>query len=68
MAVFFRFNCLKNTKIVVNFETFCVCPENGLSRKPQRNTSFEMSALELFWGKPNGQFFKMNGGIVELKQ
>jgi hypothetical protein len=35
---------------------------NGLSRKTKGNTLFEMSTLELFWGKPNGQFFVKGGG------
>ena len=33
VAVFFKFNRLDYAKNEVNFETFCVCPENGLSGK-----------------------------------
>jgi hypothetical protein len=33
MVVFFKFNHLENAKDEVNFKTFCVCPENGLSGK-----------------------------------
>ena len=64
VVVFFRFNRLENAKDEVNFETFCVCPENGLSGKRKRNASFEMPALELFWGNPNGQFFLLSGGAA----
>jgi len=33
MVVFFKFNRLDHAKDEVNFETFRVCPENGLSGK-----------------------------------
>jgi len=63
-GVIFEVNCfVSNAKIKVNFENFCVCSENSLSRSEQRNTLIEMPALELFWGNPNGQFFTRSGGI-----
>ncbi len=66
MAVlFFRVNSFEgNAKNEVNFKCFHGCPENGLSEKEKRNASFEMPTLELFWGNPNGQFFKQDGGAT----
>ena len=39
-------------------QKFCECSEINLSKVFRRNATIEMPALELFWGNPNGQFFK----------
>lgn len=53
-----------SSKDEANFGLFCVCPENDLNKKDDGNDSFEMPALELFWGNPNGQFFNQIGGVA----
>jgi len=47
------------------FNFFVYVRERGLNERIKRNAEFEMSALELFWGKPNGQFFTLGSGAPE---